>query len=118
MGSVRKQLMMQFLVESMLLTAFSMLIAFLLVFLLLPYFNSVAGKHLSFFEFSNVQALAGMAGLTFVVGFIAGIYPAFFLSSFNTIKVLRGTGAVEGGRRSLLRSGLVVFQFVVSIALI
>ena len=117
MGSLKKQLMTQFLVESILLTAFSMLLAFGLVYLLLPLFNQVAGKHLTFISFLNFPALLAAAALTIGVGALAGIYPAFFLSSFNPIKVLKGTSVLTN-RKSLLRSGLVVFQFVVSIALI
>jgi len=117
MGSLKKQLMTQFLVESILLTAFSMLLAFLLVFLLLPLFNQVAGKHLTFISFLDLPALLTAAVLTIGVGALAGIYPAFFLSSFNPIKVLKGA-SILSNRKSLLRSGLVVFQFVVSIALI
>jgi len=117
MGSLKTQLRAQFLVESILLTAFSMLLAFLLVFLLLPLFNQVAGKHLSFISFLSLPALLAAAGLTILVGALAGIYPAFFLSAFNPIKVLKGAGVLTN-RKSMLRSGLVVFQFVVSIALI
>ena len=117
MGSLKKQLMTQFLVESILLTAFSMLFAFLLVFLLLPLFNQVSGKHFQFTAFLNLPAAVAAAVLTLLVGSLAGIYPAFFLSSFNPIKVLKGA-SVLGNRKSLLRSGLVIFQFVVSIALI
>lgn len=116
MGSLKKQLMTQFLVESILLTALSMLLAFLLIFLLLPWFNQVAGKHFTLAAFINAPTgIAVLAG-TVLVGSIAGIYPAFFLSSFNPVKVLKG--AVSGNRRNTLRSSLVVFQFVVSIALI
>ena len=117
MGSVKKQLMTQFLVESILLTAFSMAFAFLLVLIALPWFNGIAGKHLSFLGFLSYPALIAAAILTLVVGALAGIYPALFLSSFNPIKVLKG--ARQGGNpKSLLRSSLVVFQFVVSITLI
>ena len=116
MGSLKQQLVTQFITESVLLTAFSMAIAFGLVLLLLPYFNDVAGKHISFFFFLHYPALIAAVILTLIVGLAAGIYPAFFLSSFNTIQVLKG-GSVSG-RRSLLRSTLVVFQFVVSIALV
>ena len=117
MGSLKKQLMAQFLVESILLTAFSMLFAFLLVFLLLPLFNQVSGKHFQFTAFLNLPAAVAAVVLTILVGSLAGIYPAFFLSSFNPIKVLKGA-SVLGNRKSLLRSGLVIFQFAVSIALI
>jgi len=116
MGSLKQQLITQFITESVLLTAFSMTIAFGLVLLLLPYFNEVAGKQISFWSFFSWPALAASLILTLVVGSAAGIYPAFVLSSFNTIKVLKG--GTKAGRNSLLRSALVVFQFVVSIALI
>jgi putative ABC transport system permease protein len=116
MGSVKRQLIAQFLVESVLLTAFSMLLAFGLVLLLLPYFNQVSGKHFGYGLFFSYPCLIAALLLTLVVGAAAGIYPAFFLSAINTINVLKGS--LQGGRRSLLRSGLVVFQFVVSIALI
>ncbi|HXB09426.1 MAG TPA: ABC transporter permease [Puia sp.] len=116
MGSLRKQLIAQFLTESILLTAFSMLLALGIALLLLPLFNQVSGKHFTagvFFNFPTILAALVLVGL---VGALAGLYPAFFLSSFDPIQVLKGS--LPGGRRSLLRSGLVVFQFVVSIGLI
>lgn len=118
MGSLKIQLVAQFLVESILLTAFAMLLAILLVRLLLPYFNQVSGKHILFSSFLDYPALIASLALTVVVGAAAGMYPAFVLSSFNAIQALRSGATLKGGRRSLLRSSLVVFQFVVSIALI
>jgi len=118
MGSLKIQLITQFIVESVLLTALSMVLAFFLVSLLLPWFNQVAGKHIPFSFFLGYPALIAAAALTIIVGVAAGVYPAFFLSSFNTIKVLKSGSAMTGSRRSLLRSSLVVFQFVVSIGLI
>lgn len=117
MGSMKKQLIAQFLTESVLLTAFSMILALGLALLILPWFNQVSGKHFTYSIFFNVPALVAGLVLIVLVGAAAGIYPAFFLSSFEPIKVLKGSLS-GGGRRSLLRSGLVVFQFVVSIALI
>lgn len=117
MGSVKKQLIAQFLTESVLLTAFSMILAFGIALLILPWFNQVSGKHFSYSVFFNIPALVAALVLIVLVGAAAGIYPAFFLSSFEPIKVLKGS-LPGGARRSLLRSGLVVFQFVVSIALI
>jgi len=93
-----------------------MTLAFLLVWLILPWFNQISGKHFEFGAFLGYPALLSAFALTFLVGAIAGTYPAFFLSSFNTIKVLKG--AMPGSRKSVLRSGLVVFQFVVSTGLI
>ena len=118
MGSEKKQLISQFLTESILLTFFAMLLAYLFAFLLLPYFNQLAGKNISFTFFLRIQSVATAIILSLLVGVLAGIYPAFFLSSFNTIKVLKGTSVVAGNRKSILRSGLVIFQFFVSTALI
>jgi len=117
MGSVKKQLIAQFLTESVLLTAFSMTLAVGIALLILPWFNQVSGKHFSYLVFFNIPALVAAIVLILLVGAAAGLYPAFFLSSFEPIKVLKGSSS-GGGRSSLLRSGLVVFQFVVSIALI
>jgi len=118
LGSVKKQLVRQFLSESVLLTLFAMLCAFALIFLLLPYFNQVANKNISFGFFLGYKTILVMLGLSLLVGIIAGIYPAFFLSSFNTIKVLKGSAGASGSQKKPLRSTLVVFQFFISIALI
>jgi putative ABC transport system permease protein len=117
LGSLKKQLIIQFLTESVLLTFLSMLIAFGLLFLILPYFNQVANRQIPFSFFISYQSVLAMISLVFITGILAGIYPSFFLSSFNTIKVLKGS-SLKGSRKSVLRSSLVVFQFFVSIALI
>jgi putative ABC transport system permease protein len=117
MGSVKKQLIFQFLTESVLLTFLSMLCAYALIFLLLPSFNELAGKNISYSFFLSYQSIAIMFVLSFFVGILAGIYPAFFLSSFNTIKVLKGSSS-KGAQKKSLQSSLIVFQFFVSIALI
>ena len=118
LGSVKKQLVLQFLSESVLLTLFAMLCAFALLFLLLPYFNQLANKNISFGFFLNYKSILAMFCVSMLAGLLAGIYPAFFLSSFNTIKVLKGSAATQGSQRKPLRSSLVVFQFFVSTALI
>ena len=117
MGSLKKNLVIQFLSESVLLSLLSMLIAFGLLFLLLPYFNQLADRQIPFSFFISYQSILAMVSLMFITGIVAGIYPAFFLASFNTIKVLKGA-ASKGSQRNQLRSSLVVFQFFVSIALI
>jgi putative ABC transport system permease protein len=118
LGSVKNQLIFQFLVESVLLTCCAMIFALLFAWLLLPYFNQVSGKHISILFFLNYKAIIGAVLLIIFVGLLAGIYPAFFLSSFNTISVLKGASSNTPAKRSGLRSGLVVFQFMVSTALI
>ncbi|MGN6530412.1 MAG: ABC transporter permease [Ginsengibacter sp.] len=116
LGSVKKQLIFQFLTESVLLTLFAMLCAYLLTFLLLPYFNRLANKDFNFEFFLNWKLMLSMLSLSFFTGILAGIYPSFFLSSFNTIKVLKGS--LKGSDRSALRSSLIVFQFFISTSLI
>ena len=117
MGSLKKQLIFQFLTESVILTLLAMICAYILVYLLLPYFNHVSGKNISFSFFLDFNAISAILFLSIFVGVLAGIYPSFFLSSFNTIKVLKGSSS-GGSGKNVLRNGLVVFQFFVSITLI
>jgi putative ABC transport system permease protein len=115
MGSMKSQLIWQFLVESVLLALLSTFIAVGLSQLVLPLFNDLAGKQLSI---SYTPLLfAAMAIVAVVVGFLAGSYPAFALSGIQPILVLKGkfTSSAKG---SWLRNGLVVFQFFISIVLI
>ncbi len=116
-GCLRSHLITQFLTESVLLSFFSLLIAILLAALLLPLFNQLAGKQMSVTTLFSTWLFPVMIALVFVVGCIAGSYPAFYLSSFQPIQVLKGKIA-KGFRSSWLRSGLVVFQFSISIILI
>jgi putative ABC transport system permease protein len=118
LGSVKKQLILQFLVESVLFSFLSMLCAYVLIYLLLPYFNQLANKNFSFDFFLSYQSILVMLAISLIAGLLAGIYPAFFLSSFNPAKVLKSSLFRQGSQKSLLRSGLVVFQFFVSTALI
>jgi putative ABC transport system permease protein len=115
-GSVRAQLVSQFFSESLVVAFMSFLVALLAVQLMLPTFNVVADKRLSMPWGSVSFWLAGIAFSLFT-GLIAGSYPALYLSSFNPIKVLKGTFRV-GRFASLPRKVLVVIQFAVSIILI
>ena len=117
MGSGKYQLIKQFLSESVLMSFCAMLFGTILIFLLLPYFNQVSGKQISLAYFLNYKFILAMLALMFFVGVVAGIYPSFFLSSFNPIKVLKGSSGT-GSNSNFLRSGLIVFQFFVSTALI
>lgn len=115
-GATRRQLIGQFLAESMVLTVFSLLVALALVHYALPGFNSLSGKQVALHYFSNSALLVGLLVLTGVVGLAAGLYPAFFLSAFKPAQVLKGRlGA--GSRGVALRKGLVVLQFAISIGL-
>lgn len=116
-GSLRKHLITQFLTESVLLSFFSLLLAILVAALLLPLFNQLAGKEMHVSTLFSTWLFPVMIALVFVVGCIAGSYPAFYLSSFQPIQVLKGKIA-KGFKSSWLRSSLVVFQFSISIMLI
>jgi putative ABC transport system permease protein len=118
LGSIKKQLIVQFLTESVLLTFFAMLCAFALIFLLLPYFNQLANKSISYSFFMDYRSVLVMFFLSLFAGILAGFYPAFFLSGFNTIRVLKGSASTQGSQKKSLRSGLIIFQFFVSTALI
>ena len=117
LGSLRKNLITQFLTESILISLLALVIAILIAFLLLPYFNQLSGKQITMGIFSKPWLFPSLIGLMLVVGVIAGSYPAFFLSAFNPVEVLKGKLA-KGFKSSWLRSGLVIFQFFISIALI
>ena len=118
LGSEKDKLVWQFLTESVMLTLLAMLFALGFVYLLLPYFNNLAGKNISMDFFLNYRAIAFEIILTLFVGIIAGIYPAFFLSSFKILSVLKGNGSLKSASKGTLRSGLIVFQFTISTALI
>ncbi|MES2647238.1 MAG: ABC transporter permease [Bacteroidota bacterium] len=116
-GSLRSHLILQFLTESIMLSFFSLLIALLISALLLPLFNQLAGKEMLAASLYSSWLLPALITLVFVVGCIAGSYPALYLSSFQPIAVLKGKIA-NGFKSSWLRSSLVVFQFSISIILI
>ena len=117
MGSMRWNLITQFLAESMLISFVSLILALVLAWISLPWFNQLAGKSLNMeSQLSPVVALV-LIGFAALVGLLAGSYPAFFLSSFQPIKVLKGKLAA-GFKTGWLRNSLVVFQFSISIFLI
>ncbi len=117
LGSLRRQLMSQFLFESILLSAFSLVLALVLVKIMLPQFNELSGKQLTFGLLGNWLLLPAMIGFSFLVGLMAGSYPAFFLSAFRPSVVLKGQ-LRAGMTKATIRSGLVVFQFFLSTTLI
>ncbi|MFT3750492.1 MAG: ABC transporter permease [Agriterribacter sp.] len=117
LGTDKKSLIAQFLSESTLMAIISTILGIVLVFLSLPLFNNVSGKTMSISYLLTPLFLLFLLALPFMVGLVSGSYPAFFLSSFKPIQVLKGK-LKTGGSNSNLRSGLVVFQFVTSIVLI
>ncbi|MGO4291504.1 ABC transporter permease [Chitinophaga sp. RAB17] len=117
LGTDRRELVMQFLIESVLMVFLSLLIGIGITFLALPLFNSLSGKTMTLASLFSPVILPLMIALPFAVGLLAGSYPAFFLSGFKPIEVLKGrlkAGTKSGG----LRSALVIVQFTISIVLI
>ncbi len=116
-GANRKQLIGQFLGESLLLTFVSMLLAVVLVQAVLPAFNGLSGKALTL-SLTDTKLFGGLLLLFLVTSLVSGSYPAFFLSAFQPVKVLKGGVTKVGSGTVFFRNGLVVVQFVVSIVLI
>jgi len=115
LGSARGTLMGQFVLESMLLSAFAMLVAFALLELSLPYFNNLLDISI-FIDYSSFLFWGLLLGLALITGLMAGSYPAFYLSSFVPVRVLKG---FKDGVGSLsIRRLLVIFQFSLSICMI
>ncbi len=117
LGSPRKYLVAQFLSESVMVTFIATVIAMMAAKLLLPLFNQMSGKVLALDGHTLIWLIPVLLVLVVVIGCLAGSYPAFFLSGFQPIDVLKGklSAGFKGG---MLRSGLVIFQFFISICLI
>lgn len=116
-GALRGSLILQFLSESLLTVIFSMALAVGLVLLTLPVFNQLADKQLQATFLTRPEVIFLLAALTLLVGVLAGAYPAFYFSGFQPVKVLKGATGTSF-KKSLLRNGLVVFQFTASMVLI
>lgn len=116
LGSGKRQLVFQFFSESIILASIAFVLSVLAVYLLLPFFNDLVDKHLSL---NIAQPLFWMAAIALILftGIVAGSYPALYLSSFNPVKVLKGT-FLSGKKSALPRHILVVGQFAISILLI
>jgi putative ABC transport system permease protein len=117
LGASRGRLVMQFLNESMVFTIISMILASFILILVLPAFNTISGKELTFTTLLSWEYLLGLIIIVIIVGVLAGSYPSIYLTAFKPTEVLRGkvkAGLKSGG----IRSGLVVFQFSISIILI
>ena len=117
LGAEKKLLVTQFLGESVLMSLLAFLFAILFTELLLPAFNNVSGKHLTLSFSDNLLLILAFIALSFITGLVAGSYPAFYLSSFNPVKVLKGKFS-NSFSAVALRKGLVIFQFIISVVLI
>ncbi|MEW7279604.1 ABC transporter permease [Aquimarina sp. 2201CG1-2-11] len=115
-GAYRKNLITQFLIESILLSGISFVIGILLAWLLLPYFNNIASKSLEI-PWETTLFIPIILISSLFIGVVAGLYPSMYLSAFKPAQVLKGSLSI-GGRSKKLRSALVVFQFTTSVVLI
>jgi putative ABC transport system permease protein len=116
-GGSRMALFFQFITESVSIALISVFIAFLLSEVSLPLFNRIVDRQLDIRYIQNIDFILFIVGVALVIGFLAGIYPALYMSSFKPIRFLRTTNTGSGGR-SYLRKSLVVVQFVVATFLI
>ena len=116
-GAQRKEIIRQFLGESILVTWLALILAMIFTWLLLPYINGLSHLNLAFSNLFRWNILIGVLSLPFVIGLLSGIYPAIFMSSFKPVQVLKGMLKVGSGNISF-RKVLVVVQFSISIILI
>lgn len=117
LGSLRSQMIGQFMSESLVYSLIAVLLAVVFCYLLLPQFNLLAGKQLGMHVLTSPTFIISLFALIVLVGVIAGSYPAFYMTSFSAVEVLKGK--VRAGMKSKgIRSGLVVLQFMISIVLI
>lgn len=116
-GSRRRQLIVQFLAESTLLNGMALVLALVIVLVAIPGFNKLSEQVISYSLFGNIRFWLGLIALLIIGVFFSGLYPAFVLSGFKPIEVLKGR-MISGSRGSLLRKSLVVFQFAASFFLL
>jgi putative ABC transport system permease protein len=117
LGSLRRQVAGQFLVEAVLTSALAAVIAVGLVALLLPSFNGLADKHLTLGAYADRLTIPGFILMALCTGLLAGSYPAGVLSGFRPIEVLKGRFSAQK-KGVWLRNGLVIFQFAISVGMI
>jgi predicted permease len=117
MGAGKRKLIVQFIGESIMTAFISALVAVAIIYLALPAFNTLVEKHLSV-ELTNPLHIGALLSITLLCGLIAGSYPAFYLSSFKPIVVLKGLKLKTGASAGFIRKALVVTQFTISVILI
>ncbi|MDD3730925.1 MAG: ABC transporter permease [candidate division Zixibacteria bacterium] len=118
LGAKRFGLIRQFLGESIFLTLFTLLLSVALVELGLPYFNDLVGIELDFNPLADVYQMSVLIGLALVVGLLAGVYPALFISSYKALDIMSGNPVGVNRKPSFFRNGLVLSQNVIAIGLI
>jgi putative ABC transport system permease protein len=116
-GAARTNLIRQFLGESIIMSMIGLVIALVLIEILLPAFSNMVSRQLDLYQWSNLDLLLGIPILVLLVGILAGSYPAFYLSAFKPVSVLKGLFKGQKGY-SGVRNSLVLIQFAISIVLI
>ena len=116
LGSAKSQLIYQFLSESFISTVFAMFLGIGIFYLALPYFNQLSNKHIEISALFHIKYISILVAITLAISLLAGAYPAFFMSSFNTLQALKNRFTSSGSKG--VRSSLVVFQFAISATLI
>jgi len=117
-GARRTEIIGQFLGESVFISFLALLVALVLVYFGLPFFNNLAGKQISFSRLFETQLILPLITVTLLTGILSGSYPSFFLSSFQPIRVLKGEIISGGQSQSVLRTTLVIAQFALTLFLI
>lgn len=113
-GAARKTLIIQFMLESMLMVAFSMILSLLIVGLLLDLFNNITGKEFILSDLLRTKLIAGFLATGVITAIISGMYPAFYMASLKPVAILKGE-TMQGKSNGRLRQALVVLQFTLSI---
>ncbi len=116
-GANKAILFRQYIIESLIISIISLLIAYLLIELFLPVFNEITGNQFGIGFFKNWQLSLIFICFTVFIGFLSGTYPAVYLSGFNPLKVLKGN-TTKGSGKSVFRNFMVIIQFTISIILI
>lgn len=117
-GASRVDILKQFLGEAIILSFIALIFAVILVYFLLPLFNDLAGKKLTFDLLSRIPFVLGLIVFAVVIGIISGSYPALLLSSFQPVNILQGSGSTPKRRGAYFRKTLVVAQFTIAVILI
>jgi putative ABC transport system permease protein len=117
-GAGRNSLIIQFLIESILMSLTALIFAILLVVLLIPYFNIISGKQFVITTFLKTDLIMMFISLAIMIGFLAGSFPAFVISSFKPVSVLKSNFITSKTNRFSFRNILVVTQFTIAICLI
>ena len=117
-GASKTQLMSQFIGEALVISLISFLFAVMMVAVSLPAFAFLMQRNIPFSDVFDVLSLLSLMGFTLIIGFLSGLYPAFYLSALQPSEVLKGSLFSPGRKASVLRKILITFQFAVSIAII